>query len=54
VIEYVDNLHEHFENPVTMSDCRYLPPQAPGYSTTMRTDSLDHFEFPSGRAWSGR
>ena len=54
VIEYVDNLHEHFENPVTMSDCRYLPPQAPGYSTTMRGDSLDHFEFPSGRAWSGR
>ena len=54
VIEYVDNLHEHFENPVTMSDCRYLPPQTPGYSTTMRGDSLDHFEFPSGRAWSGR
>ena len=54
VIEYVDNLHEHFENPVTMRDCRYLPPQAPGYSTTMVEASLDHYEFPSGTAWRDR
>ena len=54
VIEYVDNLHEHFENPVTMGDCRYLAPQEAGYSTTMHAASLDHFEFPSGKAWSSR
>lgn len=54
LIEYVDNLHEHFENPVRMNGCRYLAPQAAGYSTTMHPDSLDHFEFPSGKAWRNR
>ena len=54
VIEYVDNLHEHFENPVKMNGCRYLPPEAPGYSTTMHADSLDYYDFPGGKAWSNR
>ena len=54
LIEYVDNLHEHFENPGRMNGCRYLAPQAAGYSTTMHPDSLDHFEFPSGKAWRNR
>ncbi|MEC8896221.1 MAG: enolase C-terminal domain-like protein [Planctomycetota bacterium] len=54
VIEYVDNLHEHFENPVKMNGCRYLAPEAPGYSTTMHSDSLDHYDFPGGKAWSSR
>jgi L-fuconate dehydratase len=51
VVEYVDHLHEHFIDPVTVKDGRYFPPQAPGFSITMRPESLDEFEFPHGRAW---
>ena len=51
VLEYVDHLHEHFLDPVTIRDGRYLPPSQPGYSITMRPDSLDTYEFPRGRAW---
>jgi L-fuconate dehydratase len=51
VLEYVDHLHEHFLDPVIIEHGHYMPPQAPGYSVTMRSDSLDAFEFPSGRMW---
>ena len=30
VLEYVDHLHEHFIDPVVISNGRYMPPQAPG------------------------
>ncbi len=51
VIEYVDHLHEHFEDPVQIRDGRYVPPTAPGYSITMKPGSLAEFEFPNGVAW---
>jgi L-fuconate dehydratase len=51
VLEYVDHLHEHFLDPVVIRDGRYMPPQLPGYSITMRPESLDTFEFPHGPAW---
>ena len=53
VLEYVDHLHEHFVNPVRMRKGRYMPPTAPGYSATMKPQSLDEFEFPIGPAWTG-
>jgi L-fuconate dehydratase len=53
VLEYVDHLHEHFEDPVTVRDGRYLAPAAPGYSATMKPASLDEHEFPVGAAWRG-
>jgi L-fuconate dehydratase len=46
VIEYVDHLHEHFVDPVTMSGNRYAPPVLPGYSTAMKAASLAAHEFP--------
>ncbi len=52
IIEYVDHLHEHFLDPVIIRDGRYMPPAAPGYSITMRPESLDEYEFPRGRAWA--
>jgi L-fuconate dehydratase len=52
VIEYVDHLHEHFVNPVVMRDGRYMPPTAPGYSITMKPESLAAFAFPDGAAWA--
>jgi L-fuconate dehydratase len=51
VLEYVDHLHEHFVNPVVMRGGRYMPPAEPGYSITMKTASLNRFEFPRGVAW---
>ncbi len=51
VVEYVDHLHEHFEAPAIVQDDRYVAPSAPGYSITMRPESLRRFAYPSGEAW---
>jgi L-fuconate dehydratase len=51
VIEYVDHLHEHFVDPVRVEGGRYLPPTAPGYSITMKPESLKRYAFPDGAAW---
>ncbi|MGH9577910.1 MAG: enolase C-terminal domain-like protein, partial [Terriglobales bacterium] len=51
LLEYVDHLHEHFLDPVTMRNGRYMAPTQPGYSITMRPESLDEYEFPRGRVW---
>lgn len=50
--EYVDHLHEHFVYPVRMVRGHYSVPEAPGYSATMKPESLDMYEFPTGRAWA--
>ena len=52
VLEYVDHLHEHFETPVTMRGGHYLPPSAPGYSITMKPESLAAHIYPTGSAWA--
>ncbi|HYP06993.1 MAG TPA: L-fuconate dehydratase [Bryobacteraceae bacterium] len=51
LLEFVDHLHEHFVDPVRMKNGRYMPPEAPGYSITMKPASLDAHEFPGGSAW---
>lgn len=51
-IEFVDHLHEHFVDPVVIRNGRYMPPISPGYSITMRPESLATFEFPDGGAWT--
>lgn len=45
VLEYVDHLHEHFLAPVALRNGRYLPPDAPGYSIEMKSESLARYEF---------
>jgi L-fuconate dehydratase len=50
--EYSDHLHEHFIDPVVMKNGRYMPPTAPGYSITMKPESLAEFEYPTGPAWT--
>ncbi len=52
VLEYVDHLHEHFLHPVVMKEGRYMPPTAPGYSITMKSDSLAAHLYPTGSAWA--
>lgn len=49
--EYAGHLHEHFVDPVVMRNGRYMPPTAPGYSITMKPESLVEYEFPKGSAW---
>ena len=51
VIEYVDHLHEHFLDPVTMRNGHYVPPTKPGYSIEMKPASLARYEFQNGPAW---
>jgi len=51
VLEYVDHLHENFVEPIVIRRGRYMPPKLPGYSVTMRDDSLDRFEYPNGAEW---
>jgi L-fuconate dehydratase len=49
--EYVDHLHEHFVDPCTIRSARYMVPTRPGYSITMRPESVDTYEFPTGKFW---
>jgi L-fuconate dehydratase len=51
VIEYVDELHEHFVAPCEIRRGRYVVPEAPGYSIEMKPESLDEYAFPGGAAW---
>jgi L-fuconate dehydratase len=45
VIEYVDHLHEHFEDPVRVRSGRYLAPSLPGYSVSMKKESRARYAF---------
>ena len=51
VVEYVDHLHEHFLDPVVVDRGRYRVPSAPGYSITMKPESLRAYAYPHGSAW---
>jgi L-fuconate dehydratase len=51
--EYVDHLHEHFVDPCIVRNARYLAPSRPGYSITIKPDSLEAYEFPDGEVWRG-
>jgi L-fuconate dehydratase len=51
VLEYVDHLHEHFTDPVRVVAGRYQAPAAPGFSTTLKPESLRDYEFPGGAVW---
>ena len=51
MVEYVDHLHEHFLDPVTVTGGRYQLPRAPGYSVAMKRASIERYSFPHGEAW---
>ena len=51
MIEYVDHLHEHFEDPVRTRGGRYLLPTRPGYSSDLKPASVAEFRFPDGPVW---
>ncbi len=45
VIEHVDHLHEHFVDPCEVEAAAYMAPDAPGFSITMKSDSLEQFRY---------
>ncbi|MFJ1968036.1 L-fuconate dehydratase [Streptomyces sp. NPDC087903] len=52
VIEYVDHLHDHFVDPVVIREGHYTAPGAPGFSATMRPESIARYTFPGGTFWA--
>jgi len=54
VIEYVDHLHEHFEDPTVVRRGRYTAPMSPGYSITIRDASRLAHRYPDGEVWMER
>jgi L-fuconate dehydratase len=52
VIEYVDHLHEHFLAPVEITKGHYTAPTAPGFSATMRPESIAEYTYPGGVCWA--
>jgi L-fuconate dehydratase len=53
VTEFVDHLHEHFEDPVVIRRGRYMPPSAPGYGTAIKRESREAYRYPDGPVWTG-
>jgi L-fuconate dehydratase len=51
-IEFVDHLHEHFADPVVVTDGRYRAPIGPGAGARMLDASIAEYRFPDGPAWS--
>jgi len=51
IIEYVDHLHEHFDDPVVIRRGRYVAPTRPGYSITIREASRIAHRYPDGEVW---
>lgn len=51
VVEYVDHLHEHFEDPVRIGNAAYMVPEMPGYSITMKKESINTYTYPNGTYW---
>jgi len=51
MLEWIDHLHEHFEDPARVQAGRYLAPTVPGASTAVRPASLAEYAFPDGPVW---
>jgi L-fuconate dehydratase len=52
VIEYVDGLQEHFEDPAVVVGGRHVAPTAPGFSSRMRAASIAAYRYPDGSFWA--
>ncbi|XP_029661870.1 mitochondrial enolase superfamily member 1-like isoform X2 [Formica exsecta] len=51
MIEYVDQQHEHFENPVHIRNAYYMPPLSSGYSTKFKNECIMEYAYPKGNYW---
>lgn len=46
VLEYVDNLHEHFLTPARTGEGFYITPTESGYSVQIFQESIENYSFP--------
>lgn len=44
-IEFVDHLHEHFEDPCVVENGAYMAPSTPGFSIQIKPETLRDFQF---------
>ncbi|MFC6704182.1 enolase C-terminal domain-like protein [Flexivirga alba] len=51
-IEYVDHLHEHFEDPAVVRGGAYRAPRAPGSGARMLPSTVRDYSFPDGVVWN--
>ncbi|XP_011882314.1 PREDICTED: mitochondrial enolase superfamily member 1-like [Vollenhovia emeryi] len=51
MIEFVDQQHEHFEDPVCIKNACYMPTMKPGYSTKLKEKSIAQYAYPDGDQW---
>ncbi|MEH6605129.1 MAG: L-fuconate dehydratase [Pseudomonadales bacterium] len=54
VVEFVDHLHEHFEDPCIIEGGAYKAPSMPGYSIKMFDETLEQYRYPDGSEWVKR
>ncbi|RWS27927.1 mandelate racemase/muconate lactonizing protein-like protein, partial [Leptotrombidium deliense] len=52
ISEYVDHLHDIFDNPADTRNARYFPPTKAGYGGHMKQEVVDEYQFPNGTYWS--
>lgn len=50
-LEYVDHLHEHFVEPVRITDGHYAAPERPGGGAEMHPRSVREHLYPDGVVW---
>jgi len=51
MIEYVDHLHEHFVDPATVRNGRYVAPRGPGGGARIHPASVRDYTYPDGSQW---
>jgi L-fuconate dehydratase len=51
VVEFVDHLHQHFIDPVSIKNGSYQAPLISGASAQMHQASIDEYVFPGGSYW---
>lgn len=52
MVEFVDQQHEQFLHPATINaKACYVAPVAPGYSTELKPEAVEQYEYPRGTEW---
>jgi L-fuconate dehydratase len=51
VVEWVDNLHEHFAEPAALNGAHFRLPSRPGYAELLPA-SIERYSYPAGSAWA--
>lgn len=53
LLEYVEHLHEHYEDPAEVLDGYLVAPTRPGYSVKMKEESAQRYAYPGeeGVSW---